>query len=224
MVELVIMRHGESLANQQHLFTGWSDVALTPKGVEQAHAAGKRIAHTGLEFTHVHTSMLQRAIITANIVLDEINENDIAMTKSWRLNERHYGALRGQNKDVVKEQVGAAQLHEWRRSFKTVPPLLDQPDADRRYTRIGVVEPRGESLEMAYDRLLPYWVDQIAPALLNGDNQLVVAHGSTLRALIKYLERISDTAIDQVEVPNGKPIWYTLDQHLNITNKRVLEE
>lgn len=223
MVELVIMRHGQSLANQQHLFTGWSDVALTATGLTQAHEAGSRIAATGLTFQQVHTSMLKRAIMTANIVLDEIGQNDLPMIKTWRLNERHYGALRGQNKDVVKQRVGAAQLHEWRRSFTTVPPLLAKPDVARRYAQIGVTEPRGESLKMAYDRLMPYWQDHIAPGLRAGHNQLVVAHGSTLRAMIKYLERISDDAIDQVEVPNGKPIWYQIDSDFEIVAKRVLD-
>lgn len=221
MVELVVLRHGESEANRDGIFTGWSDVSLTQQGIQQAHDAGRLLAKSGIQFTHCHTSMLKRAITTTHIVLGEINQLFIPETKSWRLNERHYGALRGQKKQAVKQRVGDTQFRIWRRSFKAIPPLLDQPDEDPRYVALGVTEPRGESLEMAYDRLMPYWEDQIAPRLLNGDNQLVVAHGSTLRALIKYLERISDADIDQLEVPNGEPIRYQLDDRLNIVSKTV---
>ncbi|MGF2384242.1 2,3-bisphosphoglycerate-dependent phosphoglycerate mutase [Lentilactobacillus otakiensis] len=223
MPTLVIMRHGESQANRDNIFTGWSDVSLTDKGVEQAHTAGKVIAKSKLQFDDVHTSFLKRAIITTNIVLDEIGQNFIPEHKSWRLNERHYGGLRGKNKLKVKEQVGAKQLKIWRRSFTVVPPLLNKRDEDSRYDRYGVKIPLGESLEMAQRRLIPYWVDEIAPRLLDGKNQLIVAHGSTLRALIKFLENISDADIPNVEVPNGKPIRYDFDQNLNIISKSFME-
>ncbi len=219
---LVIMRHGESQANRDNIFTGWSDVNLTEKGVKQAHQAGKIIAKTGIQFDDLHTSFLKRAIITSNIVLDEIHQNFIPEHKSWRLNERHYGALRGQNKKVVEDRVGHKQIKIWRRSFKTVPPLLDRRDHDRRYDDIGVKEPLGESLEMAYHRMMPYWEDSIAPRLLNNKNQLIVAHGSTLRALIKYLDQVSDDGISKVEVPNGKPIKYKFDPKLNIISKEYI--
>lgn len=222
MVELVILRHGESQANRDGVFTGWSDVALTEKGIEQAHEAGQAIKRTGLQFEHVHTSMLKRAIMTANIVMTEIDQLYLPITKSWRLNERHYGALRGQKKATVKAQVGDKQFKLWRRSYHVVPPLLDQPDQDPRYVPLGVTEPLGESLEMAYERLMPYWQDEIAPRLLDGHAQLVVAHGSTLRALIKYIERINDHDIDTLEVPNGVPILYEFDDCLNVVNKATL--
>lgn len=222
MVKLVVLRHGESQANRDGVFTGWSDVPLTKKGIAQAHQAGKAIKQTGLQFEHLHTSMLKRAIMTANIVLDEINQLYLPVTKSWRLNERHYGALRGKKKAAVKTEVGEKQFKLWRRSYHVVPPLLDQPDQDPRYEPLGVTEPRGESLEMAYDRLMPYWQDEIAPRLLDGHNQLVVAHGSTLRALIKYIDQISDTDIDHLEVPNGVPIVYEFDTQLNVISKHEL--
>ncbi|GLB47187.1 2,3-bisphosphoglycerate-dependent phosphoglycerate mutase 1 [Philodulcilactobacillus myokoensis] len=220
---LTIMRHGESQANRDHVFTGWSDVPLTSKGVQQAHLAGQKLNRTGIQFSDVHTSFLVRSIDTANIVLDEINQSYIPEHKSWRLNERHYGALRGKNKQVVRKKVGDHQFKLWRRSFKTVPPLLKHHDHDPRYTKLGVIEPLGESLEMAYHRLMPYWVDSIAPRLLDHHNQLVVAHGSTLRALIKYLDQIPDDQIDNVEVPNGIPIEYEFDDHLNVINKKFIK-
>ncbi len=219
---LVIMRHGESQANRDNIFTGWSDVPLTERGISQAHEAGKIINAANIQFSDVHTSFLKRAIITTQIVLDECHQNYLPEHKSWRLNERHYGALRGKNKLRVKEQVGAAQLKVWRRSFAVVPPLLKVRDYDSRYDRYGVKIPLGESLEMAQKRLIPYWTDKIAPKLLDGHNQLLVAHGSTLRALIKYLENISDEDIPNIEVPNGKPICYEFDQKLNIVNKQFL--
>lgn len=218
------MRHGESQANRDNIFTGWSDVALTEKGVAQAHTAGQIIQASGLQFDDVHTSFLKRAIMTTNIVLDEIGQNYIPEHKFWRLNERHYGGLRGKNKLAVKEKVGAKQLKIWRRSFNVVPPLLKVRDEDSRYDRYGVKIPLGESLEMAQERLIPYWTDQIAPRLLDGKNQLIVAHGSTLRALIKFLENISDEDIPEIEVSNGKPIRYDFDQHLTILNKQFMSE
>ncbi|MBW1606010.1 2,3-diphosphoglycerate-dependent phosphoglycerate mutase [Lactobacillus sp. Sy-1] len=222
MVLLTLMRHGESLANANNVFTGWNDVPLTDNGIAQAHVAGQKIRATGTLFSDVHTSFLIRAIDTTNIVLDEIEQAFIDEHKSWRLNERHYGALRGQNKQAVKQRVGEAQFVQWRRSFDAVPPLLKQRDHDYRYERLGVLEPLGESLKMAYERIMPYWVDSIAPRLLDNHNQLVIAHGSTLRALIKYLERIDDQSIDKVEVLNGAPIQYELDGQLNIVNKQIL--
>lgn len=220
MAKLVLIRHGESTANRDNVYTGWSDVPLTERGIQQAHEAGKLLAKAGINFTAVHTSMLQRAIVTANIVVDELGQSWLPITKTWRLNERHYGALRGQNKDVTRQIYGKHQVALWRRSFDAVPPLLNQADHDRRYRMYGILhESLGESLHMAYDRLLPYWVDQIAPRLIQGENQLVVAHGSSLRALIKYLEQISDQGIDGVEVENGEPIVYEMDHHLNIVQK-----
>lgn len=223
MATLVILRHGESVANRDNIFTGWSDVPLTAKGREQAWSAGELVAETGIQFAALHTSMLQRAIVTSHIILEAIDQLYLPEYKSWRLNERHYGALRGKNKAAVQAAVGVAQVKIWRRSFETVPPLLDHVTQDRRYDQFGPhVEPLGESLEMAYHRLMPYWEDEIAPRLLAGDNQLVVAHGSTLRALIKYLDHVADADINQVEVANGEPIRYDFDDRLNVLRKTVL--
>ncbi|MFB9768275.1 2,3-bisphosphoglycerate-dependent phosphoglycerate mutase [Lactiplantibacillus modestisalitolerans] len=222
MTELVLVRHGESTANRDNTYTGWSDVPLTATGIAQAHAAGQRLRATGIQFGAVHTSVLKRAIVTANILMAEIDQAWLPEYKTWRLNERHYGALRGQNKDATRREYGKAQVQQWRRSFYTVPPLLAPSELahDRRYLKYGPgIEPRGESLKMAYDRILPYWTDRIAPQLLAGHNQLIVAHGSTLRALIKYLEHISDQGIDGVEVANGVPICYQLDERLRVVKK-----
>jgi 2,3-bisphosphoglycerate-dependent phosphoglycerate mutase len=219
---LVMMRHGESQANQDNIFTGWTDVGLTKLGRLQAQQAAQKIALQRFLFTDVHCSMLKRSIVTANIVCEELNQLYIPIHKTWRLNERHYGALRGLNKDVVKQQYGAKQVALWRRSYAAVPPQLNQPDHDRRYERLGLNEPLGESLQMTEARILPYWNDHIAGALLDGHNQLLVAHGSTLRALIKFLDQIPDDQIDHVEVNNGEPIMYEFDEHLNILSKQFL--
>lgn len=217
------MRHGESTANYTKTFTGWSDVSLTKKGKADARMAGQLIKDTQILFDGAHTSYLKRAIETENLVLEEINQLYISQFKTWRLNERHYGALRGKQKATVKEQVGETQFKEWRRSFTAVPPQLENVAETRIYRQAGIKEPRAESLEMAYNRLLPYWIDQLAPALKAGKNELVVAHGSSLRALIKYLEKIDNQGIDGVEVENTTPIIYTLDSNLNILNKEILK-
>lgn len=222
MVKLVIVRHGQSQANRDNIFTGWTDVPLTDQGVEQAKAVGHELANLGLQFADAHTSYMSRAICTLNIVLDETDQLYIPVHKTWRLNERHYGALSGLNKAKVKEEVGAKQLHEWRRGYSALPPQLKQRQHERRYDRLGVKMPLSESLAMTQKRLLPYWQDQIAPRLLDGKNQLIVAHGSSLRALIKCLDQIPDDQIDKVEVPNGKPILYEFDEHLNIVKKTFI--
>lgn len=223
MAKLLIVRHGESQANRDNIFTGWTDSPLTKKGIEQAYTVGKMLAKAGLEFDDAHTSYMSRAIKTANIVLDELDQLYVPIHKTWRLNERHYGALAGQNKALVKEKVGAEQLHRWRRGYADLPPKMKHRTHERRYDRLGVKMPLSESLKMTQERLLPYWQDAIAPRLLDDKNELVVAHGSSLRALIKYLDQIPDDKIDTVEVPNGEPILYTFDNHLNILNKQFLK-
>ncbi|WP_283678017.1 2,3-bisphosphoglycerate-dependent phosphoglycerate mutase [Lentilactobacillus sp. Marseille-Q4993] len=223
MAKLVIMRHGQSQANRDNIFTGWSDVDLTEQGIEQAHTAGKKLRKTGLMIDEVHTSFLKRAILTSYIILDEIHQNYLPIHKTWRLNERHYGALRGKNKKVVEDEVGKEQLKIWRRSYNVVPPLLNHEDNEPRYEKLGVKMPLGESLEMAWQRSFPYWEDKIAPELLDNKNVLIVAHGSTLRALIKYIDGISDDKIQEVEVPNGKPILYDFDEKLNVINKNTVD-
>ncbi|WP_204123213.1 2,3-bisphosphoglycerate-dependent phosphoglycerate mutase [Lacticaseibacillus mingshuiensis] len=224
MVKLVLVRHGESAANFSNTYTGWSDVPLTARGAAQASAAGQLLADTGIAFTCVHTSVLQRAITTAYLVQDAIGQNWLPIQKSWRLNERHYGALRGLNKDATRTLFGANQVARWRRSYQAEPPLLNVPVAGRAYAAFPTtILSRGESLADASRRLLPYWVDEIAPRLMRGENQLVVAHGSTLRALIKWLENIGDADIDGVEVANAEPIIYTLGPDLSIIAKEVLD-
>lgn len=220
-----MVRHGESLANKNNEYTGWTDVPLTAKGITEARAAGVVILNTNIQFSQVHTSVLKRAIKTSNIMMEEMNQLWIPIQKNWRLNERHYGALRGLNKDETKRIYGVKQVAQWRRSYTTIPPSLLAPDDDRRYKqRVKRSLPTSESLEMAFKRILPYWQDVIAPELRQGNNQLIVAHGSTLRVLIKYLENISDADIDGVEVPNGVPIWYTLNDDLTIKSKKILTQ
>lgn len=223
MVKLVITRHGESQANRDNVYTGWSDVPLTAKGIKQAQIAAQRIKNLNIHFSDVHTSMLQRAITTANLICDEIDQSYLPIHKTWRLNERHYGALRGMNKDDSKQQFGVEQVAKWRRGYSEVPPQLSKRDHERRYDRLGVQIPLSESLKMTQERLLPYWNDVIAGQLIDGQNQLIVAHGSSLRALIKYLDQIPDDQINLVEVPNGQPIVYELDSKLNVIEKQILE-
>ncbi|MGO2300094.1 2,3-bisphosphoglycerate-dependent phosphoglycerate mutase [Paucilactobacillus nenjiangensis] len=223
MVKLVITRHGESQANRDNVYTGWSDVPLTAKGIKQAQMAAQRIKNLNIHFSDVHTSMLQRAITTANLICDEIEQSYLPIHKTWRLNERHYGALRGMNKDDSKQQFGVEQVAKWRRGYSEVPPQLSKRDHERRYDRLGVQIPLSESLKMTQERLLPYWNDVIAGQLIDGQNQLIVAHGSSLRALIKYLDQIPDDQINLVEVPNGQPIVYELDSKLNVIEKQILE-
>lgn len=223
MVKLVITRHGESQANRDNVYTGWSDVPLTAKGIRQAQMAAQRIKNLNIHFSDVHTSMLQRAITTAHLICDEIEQSYLPIHKTWRLNERHYGALRGMNKDDSKQQFGVEQVAKWRRGYSEVPPQLSKRDHERRYDRLGVQIPLSESLKMTQERLLPYWNDVIAGQLIDGQNQLIVAHGSSLRALIKYLDQIPDDQINSVEVPNGQPIVYELDSKLNVIQKQILE-
>ena len=203
MAKLVLVRHGESVANAANVYTGWNDVPLTKKGEEQAEKAGELIK-TISDFapTHIHTSVLSRAIVTANIVADVCNLLWLPMTKTWRLNERHYGALRGLNKDISRKVFGVEQVLLWRRSFDSVPPKQGSPMIDRRYKHF----------------------DQLASRLMNGEDQLIVAHGSSLRALIKKLEQINDHDIVKLEVPNAEPIVYTMDEHLKIINKQILRK
>ncbi|MFT8756583.1 2,3-bisphosphoglycerate-dependent phosphoglycerate mutase [Leuconostoc pseudomesenteroides] len=213
VAKLVLVRHGESTANRDNEFTGWTDVPLTAKGKTQAHQVGQVLSRYQLTFDNVYTSYLQRAIITAYIIMDEMQQAWVPINKTWRLNERHYGALRGLNKDDAREKYGVNQVALWRRSYTAVPPLLEKVRPNRRYP-INI-EPRGESLKMASDRLIPYWTSTILPQLKNGENVLMVAHGSTLRALIKYIEHISDDDIDGLEIGNGEPILYEYDTNFS---------
>lgn len=211
--KLVLVRHGESTANRDNEFTGWTDVPLTLKGVRQANRVGEVLKRHGLQFDVSFTSFLKRAIITDNIILEEIEQLWLPLHKAWQLNERHYGALRGLNKDYARQQYGANKVALWRRSYKATPPLLEHVIPDRRYPE--GLEPRGESLKMASDRLVPYWHSEILPQIQQGKNVLIVAHGSSLRALVKYIEHISDEDIDGLEIDNGEPILYEYEERFS---------
>ena len=220
-MELVFIRHGFSEWNAKNLFTGWRDVNLTERGVEEAKAAGKKLFEKGYEFDIAFTSVLTRAIKTCNIVLEESHQLWIPQVKNWRLNERHYGALQGLDKKATAEQYGDEQVHIWRRSYDISPPDLDPKDPnsahnDRRYANIpSDVVPNAESLKLTLERALPFWEDQIAPAMLSGKRVLVVAHGNSLRALAKHIIGISDAEIMDFEIPTGQPLVLKLDDKLN---------
>lgn len=227
-MKLVLIRHGFSEWNAKNLFTGWRDVNLTERGVEEAKAAGKKLKEAGFEFDIAFTSVLTRAIKTCNIVLEEANQLWIPQVKNWRLNERHYGELQGLDKKATAEKYGDEQVHIWRRSYDTLPPLLDKADPnsahnDRRYAHLpSDVIPDGENLKVTLERVLPFWEDQIAPALLSGKEVLITAHGNSLRALAKHLEGISDEDIMDLEIPTGQPLVYELDDKLNVVKKYYL--
>jgi 2,3-bisphosphoglycerate-dependent phosphoglycerate mutase len=220
MKQLVLIRHGESAWNLENRFTGWADVDLTQKGIDQAIAAGKSLKKAGYEFDIAYTSVLRRAIRTLWYIQDEMNLMWIPVVHSWRLNERHYGALTGLDKAETAAKYGDEQVHIWRRSFDVRPPLLDLSDernshADRRYTKLEQGDiPLGECLKDTIDRVMPLWNESIAPALKLGKRVVLVAHGNSIRSLIKFLDGTSDTDIMEVNVPNGKPLVYELDDDL----------
>ena len=225
---LVIVRHGQSTWNLENRFTGWVDVDLTDTGVAEAREGGRALADDGYLFDIVHTSVQIRAIRTANLICDELEQLWLPVRRSWRLNERHYGALQGLNKAETAERHGAEQLKEWRRGYRTPPPPLPEdspmhPRLDRRYVGLpDDVLPRTECLADVLDRMLPYWEDAIAPDIVAGRNVLVVAHGNSLRGLIKHLEGISDDDIAELNLPTGVPLRYDFDERLRVTGERVV--
>ena len=216
-MKLVLIRHGESAWNLENRFTGWKDVDLSPKGIEEAKAAGKILKEMNLVFDVAYTSYLKRAIKTLNIVLEEMDELYIPVYKSWRLNERHYGALQGLNKAETAKKYGDEQVHIWRRSFDIAPPSIDKdseyyPKSDRRYADLPDSEiPLGESLKDTIARVLPYWHSDISKSLQEGKNVIVAAHGNSLRALIKYLLNISNEDILNLNLVTGKPMVFEID-------------
>lgn len=223
MVSLILVRHGQSVANEENIYTGWTDSPLTPKGENQAKIAGQLLSNSFHDqIAEYHTSLLSRAIKTSYIIQEELDDLAKPLTKSWRLNERHYGALRGLNKDYTREKYGKHEVALWRRSYKKRPPLLGRPDeTEKMYKYLDIKSmPVGESLEDATKRLIPYFQDVIAPRLLDQKNQMIVAHGSTIRALIKYIEDISDEDIDGVEVDNAQPIIYEFDDKLKLIDRK----
>jgi len=220
MKQLVLIRHGESAWNLENRFTGWADVDLTPKGTEQALTAGENLRKAGYEFDVAYTSVLRRAIRTLWHVQDTMDLMWLPVVHSWRLNERHYGALTGLNKAETAQQYGDAQVHIWRRSYDIRPPLLEKddernPQNDRRYEKLSATDiPLGECLKDNVERVLPLWNESIAPALKAGKRVLLVAHGNSIRSLIKYLDQVSDEDIMEINVPNGIPLVYELDDNL----------
>jgi 2,3-bisphosphoglycerate-dependent phosphoglycerate mutase len=218
---LVLVRHGESVWNRENRFTGWTDVALSERGVIEAREGGKMLAEKGFKFDVVHTSVLKRAILTMNNILDEINQNYLPIHKHWRLNERHYGSLQGLNKAETAAAHGEDQVKLWRRSFDIPPPPLETSDPrfpghEEKYSHLAAdVLPRTECLKDTIARTLPYWHDAIAPNILAGKRVLVVAHGNSLRGLVKHLDKIDDKAIIGLNIPTGIPLVYELDESLN---------
>jgi 2,3-bisphosphoglycerate-dependent phosphoglycerate mutase len=219
-VKLVLLRHGESIWNKEDRFTGWTDIDLSEKGIAEAKEAGKTLREEGYSFDVAFTSVLKRAIRTLWLVLDEMDLMWIPVYRSWRLNERHYGALQGQNKAEMAAKVGEEQVHIWRRSYDVQPPALEKTDArypgkDSKYRGLGENElPLAESLKDTIARFMPYWHDVLAPELKSGKHTIVSAHGNSLRAMVKYLDGISDNDIVNLNIPTGIPLVYELDEEL----------
>ena len=220
MYKVVLLRHGESTWNKENRFTGWTDVDLSDKGREEALAAGRLLKQEGFSFDLAFTSVLTRAIRTCWMTLDELGELWIPVQRSWRLNERHYGALQGLNKAETAAQHGDAQVKIWRRAYDIPPPPLAlddprHPSHDRRYASLSPSDlPLTESLKDTVARFLPYWHETIAPAITNGQRVLIAAHGNSLRALVKYLDNISNADIVELNIPTGIPLVYELDARL----------
>jgi 2,3-bisphosphoglycerate-dependent phosphoglycerate mutase len=214
---LVLLRHGESVWNAKNLFTGWVDVGLTEKGLAEAVRAGELLAEHDLRPDVLHTSLLKRAIATADNAVGTCDRQWIQVRRSWRLNERHYGALQGKNKAEIREQYGEDQFMVWRRSYDTPPPPLDDDDehsqvGDPRYAALAPeIVPRTECLKDVVERMLPYWYDAIVPDLRTGQTVLVVAHGNSIRALVKHLDDVGDDEITGLNIPTGIPLRYDLD-------------
>lgn len=220
MHKLVLIRHGESEWNRSNQFTGWTDVELTDKGRQEAAQAGKLLKQEGYTFTKSYTSWLKRSIHTLNGVLQEMDEEYIPVTRSWKLNERHYGALQGLNKKETAEKYGEKQVQIWRRSYDVRPPLLTENDP-RNPARLAMYQsvdpaqlPLGESLKDVIARVVPFFEEEVAPAIRQGERLIIAAHGNTLRALVKFLDHVDDDKIASVDIPTGVPLVYELDDDL----------
>ena len=220
MYKFVLIRHGESTWNLENRFTGWADVDLTPTGIEQAQAAGRLLKAEGYEFDLAYTSVLKRAIHTLWHTLDAMDRQWLPVHNSWRLNERHYGALQGLNKAETAQKFGDEQVLVWRRSYDTPPPALEATDprcerTDLRYAKLKAQDiPLTECLKDTVDRVIPFWTESIAPAIKAGKRIVVAAHGNSIRALIKYLDHVSNADIVNLNIPNGIPLVYELDANL----------
>jgi 2,3-bisphosphoglycerate-dependent phosphoglycerate mutase len=219
-MKLVLLRHGESIWNLGDRFTGWTDVDLSERGIAEAREAGRMLSKDGYSFDVAFTSVLKRAIRTLWLVLDEMDLMWIPVYRSWRLNERHYGALQGLNKAEMSAEVGEEQVHTWRRSYDVRPPALDKTDArypgkDPKYNELRDSElPLTESLKDTVARFMPYWNEVLAPTLKSGKHVLISAHGNSLRALVKYLDNIGDKDITDLNIPTGIPLVYEIDEEL----------
>ncbi|MBL1215501.1 MAG: 2,3-diphosphoglycerate-dependent phosphoglycerate mutase [Ignavibacteriae bacterium] len=220
MYKLVLIRHGESEWNKLNLFTGWTDVDLTEKGVAEAKEGGRQLKEGGYDFDIAFTSVLKRAIKTLNIVLEEMEMDWLPVVKDWRLNERHYGALQGLNKAETAEKYGDEQVLVWRRSYDVPPPALEEnddryPAKDPRYKHVDKKDiPLTESLKLTVERFLPFWHETIVPTIKSGNKVIITAHGNSLRALVKYLDNVSEEDIVKLNIPTGVPLVYELDKDL----------
>ncbi|HEX5314209.1 MAG TPA: 2,3-diphosphoglycerate-dependent phosphoglycerate mutase [Gammaproteobacteria bacterium] len=228
MPEVVLLRHGQSVWNLENRFTGWTDVDLSEAGIGEARAAGRLLAEGGFDFDRCYTSVLTRAIRTLWLVLEELDRRWLPVTKDWRLNERHYGALQGKNKAETARAYSPEQVQEWRRSYDVRPPLLDASDPrhprhDPRYRALDPAAlPAAESLADTIARFVPYYESEIARALASGERVLIVAHGNSLRALVKHLDRLSEQEITRLNIPTGIPLVYRLDDSLRAISHRYL--
>ena len=228
MYKLVLVRHGQSTWNLENRFTGWTDVGLTEQGLAEAHEAGRLLRGGGYVFDVAYTSVLKRAIKTLWIVMEEMELEWIPVYRAWQLNERHYGALQGLNKAEMAVKFGEEQVHIWRRSYDVPPPALEltderHPKFDPRYASLTPEQiPATESLKITLERVLPYWHSTLAPAIKSGQRVLVAAHGNSLRAMVKYLDNISDEEIPGLNIPTGVPLVYELDEELNRINSYYL--
>lgn len=220
MYKLVLLRHGQSVWNLENRFTGWTDVGLTEQGAAEARSGGRLLREGGYVFDAAYTSVLRRAIKTLWIALEELGQEWIPVTRAWQLNERHYGALQGLDKAETAEKFGEAQVKLWRRSYDTPPPALEwdderHPRFDPRYASLTPERlPATESLKITLERVLPYWLGTVAPAIQSGKRLLVVAHGNSLRALVKYLDDVSESDILELNIPTGIPLVYELTENL----------
>ncbi|WP_018291739.1 2,3-diphosphoglycerate-dependent phosphoglycerate mutase [Verrucomicrobium sp. 3C] len=225
---LILLRHGESIWNQDNLFTGWTDVDLSERGKEEALRAGERLKEAGFRFDEAYTSVLKRSIRTLWSVLDRLDQMWLPTVCAWQLNERHYGALQGLDKGQTAHKYGEDQVLLWRRSYDVRPPLLSpndprHPRHDPRYASVAPKDlPAAESLKDTLARVVPYWEGELAPQILAGKQLIVVAHGNSLRALVKYLERLSDEEIIRLNIPTGMPLIYELDSDLRAVSHRYL--
>lgn len=228
MYKLVLIRHGESTWNQENRFTGWTDVALTDTGVEQAKQAGRLLREAGFEFDVAYSSVLKRALWTLWHCLDQMDRSWVPVINDWRLNERHYGALQGLNKAETAKKFGDEQVLIWRRSYDTPPPALEPGDArsersDPRYAKLKSDQvPLTECLKDTVDRVMPFWNEVLAPAIRSGQRVLVSAHGNSMRAMVKYLDQIGDADIVNLNIPNGIPLVYELDADLKPLRSQYL--